>query len=50
MVCSSVLLVFVLFGVLRGVKLLMFCFMKVTSPPPFLCVLSVLCMVYCGVL
>ena len=26
----------------------MFCFMKVMSPPPFLCVLSVLCVVYCG--
>ena len=48
MVCSSVLLVFMLFGVLRGVKV-MFCFMKVMSPPPFLCDLSVLCVVYCGI-
>ena len=48
MVFSSVLLVFKLFEVLRGLKL-MFCLMKVMSPPPFLCVLSVLCVVYCGI-
>ena len=48
MVCSSVLLLLMLFGVLRGVKL-MLCFMKVMSPPPFLCVLSVLCVLYCGI-
>ena len=27
----------------------MFCFMKVMSPPPFLCDVSVLCVVYCGI-
>ena len=43
MVCSYVL--FMLFGVLRGVKL-MVCFTKIMSPPPFLCVL---CVLYCGI-
>ena len=44
MVCSSVLLLLMLFEVLRGVKL-MLCFTKVMSPPPLLCVL---CVLYCG--
>ena len=48
MVCCFVLLVFMLFGVLRGVKL-MFSIMKVMSLSPFLCDLSVLCVVYCGI-
>ena len=48
MVCSSVLLQLMLFGVLRGVKL-MLCFTKVKSPPPFLYLLSVLCVLYCGI-
>ena len=48
MVCSSVLLQLMLFGVLRGVKL-MLCFTKFMSPPNFLCVLSVLCVLYCGI-
>ena len=46
-VCSSVLLLLMLLGVLRGVKLVS-CFTKVMSPSPFLCVLSVLCVLYCG--
>ena len=41
MVCSSVLLLLMLFGVLRGVKL-MLCFTKVMSPPPF-CVFCQFC-------
>ena len=48
MVCSSVLFLFMLFGVLRGVKL-MFCFTKVMSPPPYLSVLSVMCALLCGI-
>ena len=47
-VCNSILLLLMLFGVLRGVKL-MLCLTKVMSPPPFLCVLSVLCVLYCGI-
>ena len=47
MVCISVLFLFMLFGVLMGVYL-MLCFTKVVSPPPFLCDLSVLYVVYCG--
>ena len=47
-VCSSVLLLLMLFGVLRGVKL-MLCFTKVMSPPPFCVVLSVLCVLYCDI-
>ena len=49
MVCSSVFLLLMLFEVLRGVKL-MSCFTKVMIPPPFLCVLSVLCVLYCGIM
>ena len=41
MVCSSVLFLFMLFVVLRGVKL-MFCFTKVMSPPHF-CVFCLFC-------
>ena len=37
-----------LFWVLRGVKLLL-CFTKVMSRPPFSCVLSVLFVLYCGI-
>ena len=48
MVCCSVLLLLMLFGVLRGEKL-MLCFTKVMSPPPFLFVLPILCVLYCGI-
>ena len=48
-VCSSVFCVFMVLGVFRCVKVMLF-FIYVIRPPPFLCGLSVLIAVYVGML